>query len=168
MRRLALALVLAAAGAPAVAADCPLMDAIYREPGGYEIAFHPVAREDELAVTNTFELVTPDGNARLVGHVTWGNGYTRPIGRLTYGCPDGEQDEEAAKACTHWSGIVYGVTGSTVEMLGGQEANAPDQIVLSNLGQTLNYSLFPSLAGERGVTLDDMPWDVFAFIACAP
>jgi hypothetical protein len=150
---------------PLAAADCDLEHAVYTDPAGYTLSFRAVTREEELAVSNAFTLSLPSGNTTLEGIVTWGNGYARPIGRLFFGCPAGEPSEEEWEACTHWRGIVYGITGSEVGLLNASDEPAHDQLVLSNLGQTLNYSLF---VGQLTEPLDDMPWDIFALKECRP
>ena len=165
--RIALAAVLIAASFPTGAADCPLERATYTEPGGWTLAFEQVKPEDELGASNAFSLSIPNGRLRLEGFVSWGNGFTRPIGSLSFGCPE-EASYEQRESCQHWKGIVYGVTGGVVDLLARGDEPAHDAVVLSNLGQTLNYSLFPSEVGVLGETLNDMPWDVFTFAGCAP
>jgi hypothetical protein len=168
VKRIAMALALAGIPVlPVTAADCTLERATYAEPGGWTIAFRPVLPEEALGVSNAFALVLPGDALRLDGLVTWGNGFTRPIGALTFNCP-AEATYEQTEACTHWKGIVYGVTAGKIGLLGGGDGPAHDEIVLANLGQVLNYSLFPSEAGARQVTITGMPWDVFTFTGCAP
>ncbi len=164
MKSSVLAAAIIFASSPTLAVDCRLDHAIYTDRTGYTLAFRPVTREEELAVSNAFALTLPSGNTVLEGVVTWGNGFTRPIGRLLFGCPP-EPTYEQEETCTHWRGIIYGVTGTTVDLLAVSDQPAADQVILSNLGQTLNYSLFSSLVEEP---INEMPWDVFAFKECRP
>lgn len=165
MKSTVLAAAIMFTASPVAAADCELQHAVYTDPAGYTLSFHPVPREDELAVSNAFTLALPSGNSALEGMVTWGNGFTRPIGRLLFNCPEGEPTDEQWEACTHWSGIIYGIDGTEVALLRAANEPAHDQLILSNLGQTLNYSLFPSEVSEP---IEEMPWDVFAFKECRP
>ena len=167
MRAALASILITAMGLPANAADCPLERATYAEPGGWTLAFEKVKPEDELGASNAFSLGIPSGRLRLEGFVSWGNGFTRPIGSLSFGCPQDATDAER-ESCQHWRGIVYGVTGGVVGLLAHGDEPAHDAVVLANLGQTLNYSLFPSEVGALGETLEDMPWDVFTFAGCTP
>jgi hypothetical protein len=149
---------------PATAADCQLDRAVYTDAFGYALAFRPIAAEEELAVSNAFTLTLPGGGTTLEGLVSWGNGFTRPIGRLMFGCP-AQPTYEDEQACTHWQGIVYGVDGSSVDLLRAGDEPAHEQVILANLGQVLNYSLFPMRVAEP---IEEMPWDIFTFKECSP
>lgn len=164
MRAAAVALVVLAT--PAVAADCPLSRATYGQAEtGFTLQFRPLTPEDGLTTSNVFEMLVPNSDQRVPGNVMWGNGFSRPIGRLTFDCP-AEPSIEDEEFCTRWRGIVYGVSAGTIGLLPEEEtAPAPEQLILANLGQSIRYS---GLIEALMVEIPDPPWDVFQFKGCAP
>jgi hypothetical protein len=143
------------------AAECVLEKASYADDRGFEVRFSPIDPH-ALSTSNVFELVLPTGK-EMHGEVVWGNGESRPIGYLRHGCAPDEVDFGKLEACTHWEGIVYGVTRSRVGMLPRGDEPAPEQIILANLGQVLRYSLaFTDLA------FHEVPGDVFTLTGCRP
>ena len=157
--------VLLALATPAAAADCPLSRAIYDQAEtGFTLEFRPVTPEDGLTVTNVFDMTVPGSDKRVLGDVMWGNGFARPTGNLRYNCPDTYLEDD--DLCIRWRGIVYGVTGGVVSLLSEDETSpAPEQLILSNLGQRIRYS---GLIEELQVEISDPPWDVFRLKGCAP
>lgn len=150
---------------PAAAADCPMARAIYDQAEtGFTLEFRPVVREDGLTVSNAFDMTVPGSDKRVLGDVMWGNGFARPMGYLRYNCPDASVEED--DLCVRWKGIIYGVGGGTVALLPEEETSpAPEQLILSNLGQRIRYS---GLIEELQVEISDPPWDVFRLKGCAP
>jgi hypothetical protein len=162
MRKGAMVATLLATASPCSAADCLLRDAVYVQPEtGYALQFLPVDPERHpMNASNAFAMVLPGSDEKLLGEVTWGNGESRPLGVLRYGCPEPLSDE-AAEACTHWQGVVYGFGGGELTLLPAEDQPAPEQILLPNLGQVLRYSqVFFDLR------LGEVPWDVFRFERC--
>ena len=159
---LAIAALIAGAAQPVLALECLLRDAVYIQPEtGYSLAFVPVDPERHpMQASNAFALVPPGTEAKLLGDVVWGNGESRPLGALRYGCPD-PASYEAERACTHWQGVIYSFGAGEVRLLPAEDQPAPEQILLPNLGQVLRYSqvLFDLRLGE-------IPWDVFRIERC--
>lgn len=157
----AAALVLAT---PAVANDCPLAQAIYDQAEtGFTLKFRPVTREDGLSTSNVFEMTVPGVDKRVLGDVMWGNGFSRPMGYLRYNCQADDEPVEEDNLCIRWKGIVYAVTDGKIELLPEENSPAPEQLILSNLGQRIRYS---GLIEELQVEIADPPWDVFRFKGC--
>lgn len=141
-------------------AACPIELARYTQPeSGWELEFRPVMPEDGI-VSNAFRLIWPNGQGTFEGAVRRNNGETRPDGFVTYRCPEDPTDEQI-KACTGWSGVMYGITGAKVEMLASGGDTAPDQVLLAGLGRDMNYSgiFYEAQLGE-------VPWDVFSLAGC--
>ena len=149
---------------PTMANACPLSRAIYDQAEtGFTLEFRPVTREDGLSTSNVFEMTVPGSDKRVLGDVMWGNGFSRPMGYLRFNCPADEEPVEEDNLCIRWKGIVYAATGSKIELLPEESSAAPEQLILSNLGQRIRYS---GLIEELQVEIADPPWDVFRFKGC--
>ena len=141
---------------PAIAADCTLATAIYRdESSGYEIRFEPRAQDHALTETNNFWLHLPDGPI-LEGKIEWTSGASRPIGTV------GVQCDNDSGFCRYWEGLVYELRDGAIYTVAGEESAPPEQILLTDLGASLFYSsLRPSY------DMQFTPNDAFTFAGCA-
>lgn len=156
MRVLAIAALGAAFVQPAFAADCPIGQARYEQPGTlWQLQFEPVGQDAASNQTHAFAIAVPGTDKVLRGAVHQPNGYSQSLGSLTLGCA-----EEAADpgACTYWEGVVYvGGAGGIGVLDIDPEAPAPQQVLLPQLGAALWYS---------DLRQQDMPLDVFTFGGC--
>ena len=141
---------------PALAADCTLASAIYRDkPSGYEIRFEPRGADRPLSQTNNFWLHLPDGPI-LEGKIEWSSGASRPIGTI------GVQCDNDTGFCTYWEGLVYELRDGAINTIAGEESAPPEQILLTDLGASLFYSsLRPSY------DMQFTPNDAFTFAGCS-
>ena len=142
--------------APAMAADCTLATAIYRDDSsGYEIRFEPRREDRPLSQTNSFWLHLPDGPI-LEGRIEWSNGASRPIGTL------GVQCDNERGFCIYWEGLVYELRDGAINTIAGEESAPADQVLLTDLGATLWYSSL-----RPAYDMQFTPNDAFGFAGCA-
>ena len=145
--------------------DCPLEKAIYSEPqAGWELRFRAAKPWELTGMTeNVMELVRKDGTA-LWGDIVSNMGTSRDVGMLFYGCqrPGAEDDdltEAQYAACKQWEGVVYSLNKGEPGYMPREGANAPERILMTDIGRKLRYSDVVSNPGDE-------PWDVFDFKAC--
>lgn len=114
----------------ALAADCHIEKATYREAEtGVELVFAAASGEN-TPVSHGFS--TEIGAFKLDGHVMFDPEIERPVGMLMNNCPEGDVTGETIAACTVWKGIFYGIDETTghVDLLPPEGADAPDAILL--------------------------------------
>jgi hypothetical protein len=164
--RLALAAAILALGQPAFAqATCRIENAIYAErENGYELRFHK-GKPWEFGgmIESVFELVMPDGT-KLWGNIASNMGASRDVGRLYHGCPAPTADEyvlddEVEEYCRQWEGVVYSLEKGEPGFMPGEGGEAPDRILMTDLGRKIRYSGLVESPGDE-------PWDVFDFKRC--
>ena len=144
----------------AMAADCLIEKAIYREAEtGVELVFAAASGEN-TPVSHGFS--TEIGTFKLDGHVMFDPEIERPIGMLMNNCPEGDVTGATIAACTVWKGIVYGIDETTghVDLLPPEGADAPDALLLPGFGPSI-------LSSAVGKAMNSAPWDVFEFKGCA-
>ena len=144
----------------ALAADCRIERAIYREAEtGVELVFAAASGEN-TPVSHGFS--TEIGSFKLDGHVMFDPEIERPVGMLMNNCPEGDVTGATIAACTVWKGIVYGIDETTghVDLLPPEGADAPDALLLPGFGPAI-------LSSAVGKGMDSAPWDVFEFKGCA-
>lgn len=167
MRLLFLAAALMASAAPAFAeVSCPLKNAVYAErENGYELRFREAKPWEMTGMTESvFDLVMPDGR-KLWGEIGGNMGTSRDVGHVFWGCPSPSADgpdptEEEYAACRQWEGVVYALNKGEPGFMPYEDGDAPDRILLTDLGRKIRYSDVVSSPGEE-------PWDVFDFKRCA-
>lgn len=144
--------------------DCPLEKAIYTEPqAGWELRFREGKPWEMRGMTESImELASKDGTV-LWGEIASNMGTSRDVGYLFHGCnrPGAEDDdltEEQYDACRQWSGVVYSLNKGEPGYMPGEGANAPERILMTDIGRKLRYAVV-SGPGEE-------PWDVFDFKSC--
>jgi hypothetical protein len=145
--------------------DCPMEKAVYSEPQtGWELRFREGKPWEMTGMTTSImELVRKDG-AVLWGEISGNMGTSRDVGRLFFGCarPGAEDDdltEEQYAACRQWEGVTYSLNKGEPGYMPGEGANAPERILMTDIGRKLRYSDVVSNPGDE-------PWDVFDFKAC--
>ena len=145
--------------------DCPLEKAIYGEPqAGWELRFRKGKPWEMRGMTDSImELVGKDGTI-LWGDIASNMGTSRDVGRLYLGCnrPGAEDDdltEEQYTACRMWEGVVYSLNKGEPGFMRGEGGNAPERILMTDIGRKLRYSVVSGPGDE--------PWDVFDFKSCA-
>lgn len=146
--------------------DCPLEKAIYGEPqAGWELRFRKGESWEMRGMTESvFELVKADGTV-VWGEIASNMGTSRDVGRAYFGCArPGRDDEDLTEAqydaCRLWEGVVYSLNGGEPGFMPYQEHNAPERLLMTDVGRKLRYSDVVSGPGGE-------PWDVFAFKSCA-
>jgi hypothetical protein len=151
-------------GTPAAGADCPIASARYVEPtSGYQLSFAPIPGGPTSAQSNRFTLSHPDATTRLEGEVAWNMGLSRPQGQLALDCPGKAKAGEAAAGCILWQGLVYGLVDGKIDLLPEEGHEAPDQVLLPDLGRTLRTALW-----DHETDWTEIPFDVFDYVECAP
>lgn len=145
--------------------DCPMEKAVYSEPqAGWELRFREGKPWEMTGMTTSImELVRKDG-AVLWGEISGNMGTSRDVGRLFFGCarPGAEDDdltEEQYAACKQWEGVTYSLNKGEPGYMPGEGANAPERILMTDIGRKLRYSDVVSNPGDE-------PWDVFDFKRC--
>lgn len=153
-------------GETASAIDCPLEKAVYGEPqAGWELRFRKGESWEMGGMTESvFELVKADG-AVLWGEIAGNMGTSRDVGRAFFGCKrpgmdDPDLTEAEYAACRQWEGVVYSLNKGEPGYMPYQDANAPERVLMTDVGRKLRYSDVVSSPGEE-------PWDVFTFKSCA-
>jgi hypothetical protein len=171
--RVVLAVALLAATAPAACTQvakaqtaCKVENAVYAErDNGYELRFHKGKPWEFSGMTDAvFDLVMPDGR-KLWGTIGSNMGTSRDVGRVYYGCPSPTADDEPLSdeqhdACLQWEGVVYALNKGEPDFMPGEGENAPERILMTDLGRKIRYSDVVTSPGEE-------PWDVFDFKRCA-
>jgi len=163
----ALAATVAAActqGVPAQTA-CKVENAVYAErDNGYELRFHKAKPwEFRGMIDAVFDLVMPDGR-KLWGSISSNMGTSRDVGRVYNGCPAPTADadlltDEEYDDCQQWEGVVYALNRGEPDFMPGEGEDAPERILMTDLGRKLRYSDVVSGPGDE-------PWDVFDFKRC--
>lgn len=145
---------------------CPLEKATYSEPqAGWELRFrHGESWEMGGMTESVFELVKADGTV-VWGEIASNMGTSRDVGRAYFGCArpgrdDADLTEEQYDACRLWEGVVYSLNTGEPGYMPYQDANAPERVLMTDVGRKLRYSDVVSSPGEE-------PWDVFDFKSCA-
>lgn len=146
--------------------DCPLEQAVYTEPrNGFELRFAMGEPWDMGGMTESiFELAFPDGKTAW-GYIASNMGTSRDTGYIFHGCnrpgpDDGNLSEEQFAECLVWQGLTYSLNSGEPGFMPSEGANAPERILMTDLGRKIRYSLVDGPGRE--------PWDVFTFKSCAP
>jgi len=141
-------------------AACPIELATYATTqGNGELEFSPT--RGAATVSNSFRVLLDDGIV-LDGIVQWSNEAARPNGMLMHGCPEGDATGDELEACTVWQGVIYtSDRQGTIALLPAQGMEAPQTLILPDLGPSLRWS---SVFGAGAVST--APWDVFALKGC--
>lgn len=145
----------------AIAADCKIENATYREAEtGVELVFAAASGEN-TPVTHGF--TTTIGGTTLKGNVIYDLEIERSVAMLLNNCPEGDVTGADLAACTVWKGIVYGIdeTSGHVDLLPPEGAKAPDALLLPGFGPAI-------MSSAMGKALQAAPWDVFEFKQCSP
>jgi len=143
---------------PALAA-CPIELATYGATrGAAELEFTP---SGAATVSNSFRVLLGN-DVVLEGIVQWSHEVARPNGMLMHQCPEGDVTGEELEVCTVWRGVIYASddTGN-IALLPAEGADAPQALVLPDLGTSLRWSSAWSPDG-----ISTAPWDIFALKAC--
>lgn len=160
----AIQLVVLASAQTGAAAEqvCALKDAIYRDQNsGALITFHPLGRNNPATTSNRFGLSFLDDPMILEGQVIWNQGYSRPNGVLQL--PDcNPADYDVDGACTIWQNVVYALTKKGIGELPEQDALAPRQILLPDLGRAIYYGQWDFELWSPNIVVGD----VFDFDGC--
>lgn len=140
-------------------AACPIELGVYGDRDGVAtLEFRP--KQDSAAVTNQFRMVMKDGPV-FDGVVLWTTGVERPNGILMHDCPEGDVTGEELAACTLWQGVIYARGAAGIDLLPAQGSDAPDALVLADLGHSMQSA--PAFAAS-GLTV--APFDVFELEGC--
>lgn len=159
MRLLIASALLAALASPAYAA-CQIELAIYGDRDDVaSLEFRP--RDEAAAVTNRFRLVMHEKDVVLDGMVLWTEGVERPNGILMHQCPEGDVTGEEIAACTLWQGVIYTDGEKGLDLLPGQGSDAPQSLVLADLGHAMQAAPAFAAAG-----LTRAPFDIFELKGC--
>lgn len=160
---MAAATTLALAG-PAVAANCPLHETLYRQPGNeWVLKFFPVPRDGAANQISAFEIHSPGDPATvLAGTIHIPNGFGQPHGSITLECG---ADTECPP---FWEGTVYAlIDGGIAEFPWDPDVPrdaqvAPEQLLLPQFASKVWYSLLrESYFADEGIL------DTFTFFRCA-
>lgn len=153
-----------ALGGQAMAANCPLHETLYRQPGNeWVLKFFPVPRDGAANQISAFEIYSPGDPATVLeGAIHIPNGFGQPLGSITLDC-------EAETECTpFWEGTVYAlVDGGIAEFpwdpdLPRDAQVAPEQVLLPQFASNVWYSLLrESYFADAGIL------DTFTFLRCA-
>ncbi|MBK8839384.1 MAG: hypothetical protein IPO30_12005 [Hyphomonadaceae bacterium] len=145
--------------------DCPLEKAAYTEPqAGWELRFRAGKPWEMHGMTESvFDLVSPKGEV-LWGEIASNMGTSRDVGAVFYRCAKpGPNDADLSEAqlveCRVWDNLVYSLNGGEPGFMPTGEGNAPERILVTDLGRKIRYSVAEGPGDE--------PWDVFTFKACA-
>ncbi len=167
--RLAAALVLALA-AGVEAAECPLDETIYRQPGNdWVLKFVPVPRDAPVNQVSAFQIMSPGDPALLMeGGIYTPNGFGRPLGVITLPCGDGAAEADENTWCEpFWEGPVYALVDGGIDVfpwdpdLPRDRQVTPAQVLLPGFASSVWYSML------RDTAWDDDPFgDVFTFRRC--
>lgn len=156
-----LAMMLAAALSPAQAAQCNQERAIYADTqDAYQLTFEPVDPESS-ASSHSFKVAIKNSALVLDGYVMPSEPVNRTNGILFNNCPEGDVTGADIAACTVWQGVIYASDGGKIDLLPQQGANAAGQILLPNLGASLQDS---SAWGPKKAEI--APWDVLTLKGC--
>jgi hypothetical protein len=153
-----------ALSAQAVASDCPLHEALYRQPGNdWILKFFPVPADGAANQISAFEIYSPGDPALVLeGAIHIPNGFGQPLGVVTMEC---EADTECEP---FWEGTVYAlIDGGIAEFPWDpdQPRDAmvpPEQVLLPQFASNVWYSLLRETAfAEAGVL------DTFSYFRCS-
>ncbi|WP_156640150.1 hypothetical protein [Bosea sp. PAMC 26642] len=138
LRRAALLSILILPVHQAVALDCRLDHATYRESvSGAVLAFQPKdsARDAGMSV-GPFQMRLPNISETFEGDIAWNAGsHARPAGEMGHACL---RDESAdASACRLWAGSAYGLGDAGAGLLDDADMSAPKAILLVDFGRSL-------------------------------
>ena len=144
------------------AATCLQEKAIYRDrDNAYELAFSPVQLDAE-SNTHRFKLNVLGTKLSMDGYVMGSKPVNRSNGVLFFNCPDGDVTGKDIADCTVWQGVAYGQSSGHIDLLPAQGKDAADQILLPDLGPSIQQS---KVFGEGKAKI--APWDVLDFKECA-
>lgn len=147
---------------PAIAADCPIERAVYREAEtNVEIRFQPASGEN-TPVSHRFTLAAPSNKTTVEGHVMFDPEIERPVAMVMHNCPEGDVTGADLAACTIWTGIIYAADKATghIDLLPAEGAAAPDSLLLPGFGPAVSRSVISK-------DLNAMSWDVFERQECS-
>jgi hypothetical protein len=154
--------VLAALPSFADAATCLQDHAIYGDrDNAYELAFQS-GRSDAEVSTHRFSLRVLENQLVLDGYVMADEDSGRSAGLLFFNCPEGDVTGADLRACTIWQGAVYGNKAGTVGQLPDGSDEAADEILLPDLGVSVQRS---AVVASNAAPAE--PWDVLTFKGCA-
>jgi len=161
----AMALMLAT---PSLAADCPLTEAVYGQPGNdWTMRFTPVPRDGAANQIAAFSIAMPGApETRFDGGIYIPNGFGQAFGVVSLAAETGNEaeDEPASEAGPFWEGVVYAlVDGGIAELPHEPGQPAPQQVLLPQFASSIWYSMLreTAFADESGVL------DTFVLQACA-
>ena len=162
MRLLGALLVAAGLIAPALGAECALVDARYDHPGSdWIIEFQEVPVSAMVNQTAAFTMTMPKSGVVMRGDVWQPNGYAQSWGALEGPC-DPKAEAKKAQTCRLWEAVVYTEMVNGIGVLASNDlAPAPLQILLPQLTSAMWYSSY------RREFNDADPGDVFTFAGCA-
>lgn len=165
MKTLVATIAMALIAGPALAIECPILHAIYEQPGGdVRLSFTGLPEDAAANQIAAFSIAIRDVSARFEGGIYLPNGFGQPNGAVGLDCSgaDGEQ-------CGFWEGVVYALGADGIEeyphdaeiALAAQLA--PRQVLLPQFAVNVWYSSMrqDAFAGERNVL------DTFTLAACA-
>ena len=147
----------------AALADCTQERAQYVDSQGvYELSFETVDPESS-ASSHSFKVTIKNSALVLDGYVMPSEPINRTNGILFNNCPEGDVTGADIAACTVWEGVIYASDSGKIDLLPQQGANAAGQILLPNLGASIQAS------SVWGAKKDDVaPWDVLTLKGCRP
>jgi hypothetical protein len=162
VRRCGLAAVAMLLMQPAIAAECVLGDAVYREAqAGFEIHFHktaPGAAAD--LVTSSYTITFKGMEQPFQREVTGGIGDFRTEADARLNCPKGKLSDRQRKRCTVWGGLVYALGDHDATTLAHEDEPAPPTLLLVDFGRTIKYQ------SELDLASSGVPGDVFTLTGC--
>ena len=148
-------------GMAAAQERCAIKNATFAEAdGGTVLSFRPV--ESEAAVVSHLFTIT-GGKLKLDGNVMYDEESRRPAGMVTNNCPEGDATGAELRACTVWTGVPYVLDVETgrIDVLGPEDGEAPDAILMPGIGPAIRHSTLWDKSGLR-----DVPWDLYEFKEC--
>ena len=164
MRRALFALAAVFAAQPAIADQCHLENAVYRDQqAGFEIHFQklpPGDASDDMR-TSLYTITFNGMGKPFEGDITTGNGDFRTEGDARLGCPKGVLSDRQRKKCTVWGNLVYSLGDHDAQTLGHGDEVAPEALLLVDFGRTIKYQ------SELDLATSGVPGDVFTFKGCS-
>lgn len=147
---------------PAMAAECLLGKAVYRDPqAGFEIHFHKSAPGDAAdLVTSSYTITFKGMEQPFEGEVISGNGDFRTEGDARLNCPKGKLSDRQRKKCTVWGDLVYALGDHVATTLVPEDEPAPPALLLVDFGRTIKYQ------SELDLASSGVPGDVFTLTGC--
>ncbi|SMQ72537.1 hypothetical protein SAMN06295905_2114 [Devosia lucknowensis] len=165
MRRHVVIVLALAVSTPAIAADCTLYNARYKQPDApWWLTFTQVPQFAAANQTAAFYIELPNSGVRLEGGVSVPNGFGAPLWSISGPC----SAEADAETCTFLNETsmpsIYGIYDGKVTFLGIERGSvAPDQVILPELAASLWYSSYRQDEWDA----DDLsPGDAFELVGC--